>query len=120
MTPDDASASQGLPPRLRLRRPAEFRAVLSTRRAINQGGLRLAFLANDLGHARLGLAIAKRVLPRAVDRNRLKRLIRESFRHHRALLGGYDLVVLARQGVREHDNEQIRASLDHFWRRLSA
>jgi len=41
-------------------------------------------------HSRLGLAIAKKRAKRAVDRNRIKRIARESFRHNRVLLKGYD------------------------------
>lgn len=42
---------------------------------------------------RLGLIIAKRFLPRAVDRNHLKRLIRESFRAQRPELPPTDIIV---------------------------
>lgn len=47
---------------------------------VGRGPLRLAARDNDLEMARLGLIVAKRMLPRAVDRNRAKRVIRESFR----------------------------------------
>ena len=46
--------------------------------------------------ARLGLAISKKNAKRAVDRNRIKRLIRESFRQNREKLPGIDLVVMAK------------------------
>ena len=65
----------------RLLRKKQFDDVL--RRAsfrAGRGPLRLAALDNDLGLARLGLVVGKRMLRRAVDRNRAKRVIRESFR----------------------------------------
>jgi ribonuclease P protein component len=49
--------------------------------------------------ARLGLVVAKKHLKRAVDRNRFKRLVRESFRSHQEQLAGLDVVVLARNGA---------------------
>ena len=49
---------------------------------------------NALTTARLGLAVSKRVARRATVRNQLKRLLRETFRHHRALLPALDFVVL--------------------------
>ncbi len=65
----------------RLLRKNQFDRVL--RRAhlrTARGPLRLAATYNDLEDARLGLIVGKRMLPRAVDRNRAKRVIRESFR----------------------------------------
>ena len=43
--------------------------------------------------ARLGLVIAKKLLKRSVDRNRVKRIVREQFRQCRASLPPYDLIV---------------------------
>ncbi|MDE0443984.1 MAG: ribonuclease P protein component [Gammaproteobacteria bacterium] len=45
-----------------------------------RGPLRLSARDNEVEMARLGLIVGKRMLPRAVDRNRAKRVIRESFR----------------------------------------
>jgi ribonuclease P protein component len=49
--------------------------------------------ANTAGLARLGFIIPKRVVARAVDRNRLKRVLREWFRQNRVRLGSRDLLV---------------------------
>ncbi|MDO3387685.1 ribonuclease P protein component [Gilvimarinus sp. SDUM040013] len=68
--------------------------------------------------ARLGLIIAKKNIRRAVDRNRVKRLIRESFREHQQHLYGLDVIVLARRGLAELDNAQIFKLLAKQWRRL--
>ena len=48
---------------------------------------------NGLGISRLGLIVPKRHVPRAVDRNRVKRLLREWFRHHQERLQGSDVLV---------------------------
>ncbi len=48
---------------------------------------------NQVGHARLGMIVAKRLLARAVDRNRVKRCVRESFRQVFAELPACDFVV---------------------------
>ena len=50
-------------------------------------------LPNTLSGPRLGIAIAKRLVPRATDRNYLKRIVRESFRHNLPNLGAVDVVV---------------------------
>jgi ribonuclease P protein component len=64
------------------------------------------------------LAIAKRHVRAAVQRNRIKRLIRESFRHSRAALAGLDLVVMARPGLVDRNNRELSDSLRRHWNRL--
>lgn len=66
--------------------------------------------------ARLGLSIAARTVGNAVRRNRIKRLIRESFRQHQHELPAYDIVVNARSGARDADNAAIIRSLEKHWR----
>ena len=51
------------------------------------------FRANAFGVPRLGLIVPKRVFPRAVDRNRMKRVLRELFRGRQALLGSRDILI---------------------------
>ncbi|WP_036378885.1 ribonuclease P protein component, partial [Moraxella catarrhalis] len=65
----------------------------------------LAFIGQGQGlSARLGLAITKKKLKKAVDRNRLKRLCRENFRHRQASWVAIDVVVIVKAGYpREFD-----------------
>lgn len=78
----------------------------------------LARPASSVQPARLGLAVAKKHVKRAVDRNRLKRLIRESFRQHQQHLTGLDLVVLIKPGVQLAPNRDLLSALAKHWRRL--
>lgn len=71
-----------------------------------------------LGDARLGLVISKRMLPKAHDRNRIKRLIRETFRTTR--LPAVDVVFLARHGLAGKENKTIIAGLGKIWDKLIA
>jgi ribonuclease P protein component len=48
------------------------------------------------GHSRLGIALTRRLVASAVDRNQVKRLVREAFRHHAVKHAGYDCVVSLR------------------------
>jgi ribonuclease P protein component len=77
-------------------------------------------VSNNLGYPRLGTAVSIRAAGNAVKRNRIKRLIRESFRHHQDILGGHDLVVLARPGISSISNQQILGALDNHWRKIAA
>lgn len=71
--------------------------------------------ANGIGNARLGLAISKRNVRLACDRNRIKRLVRESFRLHQCELAGLDFVVMARTAAIHTDHETLFRSLHRHW-----
>lgn len=114
-------ADARFPPRARLRHPPEFERVLKTGRRLNDACFAVLILPNELAEARLGLVIAKRHVRDAHARNRIKRVTRESFRRIRHQLPALDCVVMARNAATaEKDNAELRGSLDHFWKRLSA
>ncbi|MCG8488561.1 MAG: ribonuclease P protein component [Chromatiales bacterium] len=112
--------SEGAFPRnRRLLKPDEFRRVFSEgRRSSDRFFLVLAY-PNRSVYARLGLAVAKKHCRKAVDRNRIKRIIRESFRLNQARLTGLDLVVVARHGAALADNRDCLNSLQHHWHRIA-
>ncbi|MHC4947141.1 MAG: ribonuclease P protein component [Planctomycetota bacterium] len=88
--------SLGFPRRLRLRRRRDFQAMYAEGRRQGAGPLLVLARPNDLGHPRLGLAVPRRV-GTAVRRTRIKRLLREAFRHlQHELPSGYDVVVQVR------------------------
>jgi ribonuclease P protein component len=100
-------------------KPDEYRRVFNDGvRSIDACFLVLA-RANRLNHARLGLAVSKKISRRAVDRNRIKRVIRESFRSHQHHLAGLDLVVVTRRGVNRADNHSCFESLTQHWQNLA-
>jgi ribonuclease P protein component len=65
---------------------------------------------NEGDGARIGFAISRKSVKRAVDRNRIKRVLRETFRLNRADLPKLDFVVLCRAVVAETAHFVIRAS----------
>ena len=70
---------------------------------------------NGMDQARLGLAISRKHCRKARDRNRLKRLVRESFRQHARELKGLDIVVLGRPETAAADNRTVFSSLAKHW-----
>ena len=74
---------------------------------------------NDESIARLGLAISKKHCRRATARNRIKRIIRESFREQQEQLCGIDVVVINQPAATKASNDEIRGSLDKHWQRCS-
>lgn len=67
--------------------------------------------ANAQAFARLGVNVARRVSPKAVLRNRIKRQAREAFRLHQSEVIGLDVVVIAQVGAAAADNAALRNSL---------
>lgn len=65
---------------------------------------------------RLGLVVSKKVDKTAVKRNRIKRLIRESFRVKQQLKSA-DYVVMAKPGVSKINNQHITESLNQLWQK---
>jgi ribonuclease P protein component len=110
----------GLPREARLRRPGEFAALRTSSGRAGGRCFHLRFRDNGLGHARLGLAISKRVSKRAVERNRIKRLLRESFRRIRYQLPAIDLMVMAREQAAGVPGPQLLSELDGLWKKLLA
>ena len=74
---------------------------------------------NGLKQARLGLAISKKNVSRAVSRNQIKRAIRESFRHNKTLLKGMDVVVIAHKKLTVINNKFIIESISAHWKAVS-
>ena len=68
---------------------------------------KLFFVRNCKNNARLGIITSKKIFPSAVERNRVKRIIRETFRQHNIKACKLDLVVMVRGGYSETDNSQI-------------
>lgn len=123
------------PRHARLRNPQQFQDTFSQGRRINAPLFRLhvrfALLGqgesggtessdNNTAVARLGIAVSKRVDARAVGRNRIKRIARESFRAIRMRLPAGDYVLLAQREAARTDNIQLAQALDTLWARASA
>ena len=108
----------GLPRDARVRRAGDFAALRQASGRFGGRCFSVRWRPNGLDHARLGLAISKRVSKRAVERNRIKRLVRESFRRVRPGLPPVDLVVMAREAAAGVPGTDLLVELDTLWRRL--
>ena len=84
-------------------------------------GRNVLLLARDnaLDHPRLGMVIGKKSVKLSVERNRLKRQIRESFRHNLELLAGWDIVIVAKRGLGDLENEELKQQFGKLWKRLA-
>lgn len=103
----------------RLTRPAEYGRVFAGAERIADRHFTILIAPNDLSWPRLGLTVSRRAAPRAVARNRIKRLIRETFRHHRPRLGAVDAVVIAKPPARDAAKSVLRGALTRLWQRVA-
>lgn len=124
--------STAFPRAARLLKPTEFKKVFDRPRVCSDAYFKLLARDNALGQARIGMAVSRRVDRHAVGRNRIKRIVRESFRRWRAsrhaaqqpfrvapgAACAMDIVVLARQAAAEASNQQLFQSLGRLWNRL--
>jgi ribonuclease P protein component len=73
---------------------------------------------NDLDRPRLGLAVASKTAGGSVERNRIRRIVRESFRLHQHELPAADIVVSARPRARGAASRELRAGIEELWRKV--
>lgn len=100
----------------RLLKKADYDHVFEQAKKLVTPEFIVLYRANTLGRARLGLALSKKSIPKAHDRNRIKRLLRETFRITQ--LPSIDMVFLAKRGVAEVENKAIITGLDKAWDKL--
>ncbi|MEQ8954215.1 MAG: ribonuclease P protein component [Gammaproteobacteria bacterium] len=112
-------AANSFPKSSRLLESADFKAVfdgasfkVSSRHLLILGRL------NEKGKARLGMVIAKKNIATAVNRNRIKRQLRDFFRRLPDDIPPLDLVVLARKDAATLSNPEIREALQNLWQDL--
>jgi ribonuclease P protein component len=117
---DEASISQdSFNRRFRLTNPADYTRVFQEGQRSANGLFTVLYRPNGLGYPRLGMAIAKKQARSAVSRNRLKRLIRESFRGAKKQLSDLDIVIMARRKAETSNNALVYASLSRHWQALT-
>ncbi|WP_415926374.1 ribonuclease P protein component [Ningiella sp. W23] len=98
--------------------PSQFSFVFS--KAIPAGSPTITILArfNDCGRARLGITVPKKKVKLAVQRNRIKRCIRESFRLNAHAFPNIDIIVIAKHGVADLSNAALHKQLSSLWKRM--
>lgn len=107
----------------------EFQSVFANSRKITHKYLLVLYRFNQKNYARLGIIIGKHLVKLAVDRNQIRRVLRESFRHHKESLKGLDIVVVMRskctplldsrkRPAKNQQTKSLRTDIDYLWHRL--
>jgi ribonuclease P protein component len=117
-----SQAGAGFNRAMRLADKSVFGVLLRSRERTQSGPLMLQMLPGDseqrpeqgrglTGDGRLGMAVAKRHAKKAVDRNLLKRLLREAYRQHGLSHRPIDLVVSLRSSWAGGTSSSARKAL---------
>lgn len=105
----------------KIRKTDEFSSVFRFRCAKRGQALTVLLAPNGCDQARLGLIVPKRVLPRAVDRNRMRRLLREWFRLRQSELQGLDVIAQVKSVAHEEVfKAEFSTALDNARKRVDA
>lgn len=104
---------------MRLLTPSHFKHVFSNPKRAGSKYLTLLARNSEQTHPRLGLAVPKKHVAKAHERNRIKRIIRDSFRLKQHKLPNADLVIIAKGGISQLSNEEVRTILEKLWKKIS-
>lgn len=104
LLPEASLFNEDFPSRCRMRQAIEFERALKAKFTNNQW-FAVHIQENELGYARLGIIVSKRVIPKATSRNFVKRTVREIFRRNFPRSGAVDVLVKARKQLPESSSE---------------
>ncbi len=104
---------------LRLLTPSHYSRIFNEPARAATPYFTLLAKPNNLDTPRLGLTVAKKRCKLAVQRNRIKRLARESFRLNQHKIDNIDIVLMVKSGVDEQTNEELTKQLNKLWRKIN-
>lgn len=106
----------------RLQNPAQFQHVYQSKQWGNSALFTFNVLATQTVDkpAALGVTVSKKVSKRAVDRNRIKRQIKEFYRHHQNQLNNANLVITAKPKCLNATDDERQNSLSDLWHKVLA
>jgi len=104
---------------LRLRCAADYKGVFDGALfKVHQPHFLFLAKITEQPNSRLGLVVAKKKVRRAHERNRIKRLARESFRLNQHEIDDLDIVVMPKLGIESVSNAELYAQLQIAWSKL--
>lgn len=102
-----------------LKKPSEFSKVYKRGKSFADKNLVIYILPNKLDYTRVGLSVSKKV-GNSVRRNRVKRLIRETFRLNYHENFGYDIIFIARVRANTADFAAIEKSMKFLLNKMNS
>jgi ribonuclease P protein component len=106
---------ESFPRQLRLTRAAEYRQTFNNNQRVGDASITILVGKKSGSVPRLGFAIARKQIAKAVHRNRFKRIFRESFRRNQHRLPARDMVIMVRRSIMSVDTAQLNSTLEKHW-----
>ena len=106
---------ESFPRKLRLTKAEQYRQLFKYNKRLGDADVTILVGSNVGSGPRLGFAIAKKQINKAVSRNRLKRVFRESFRKNQHHLPARDMVIMVRRSIMLVESTQLRSNLERHW-----
>lgn len=108
--------SQHFKKNARLSRSKDFQWIFKKGTFLRNELCRIYACPNAQTQSRLGVIVAKKVIPKATHRHQWKRVVRETFRMHPKALSGYDIIVMIKKPP--YSNQHLRQGLEAIWEKI--
>lgn len=106
------------PPFRRIRERPDFQKVFRKGKRLYSSVFILYYRLNEFSYSRMGAVTSKKNVRRAVQRNKIKRVAREVFRHHQKDLISIDIVLVAKKNASEASKDELRECLEKLIKKL--
>ncbi|MCK5475746.1 MAG: ribonuclease P protein component [Candidatus Pacebacteria bacterium] len=98
---------------LRIRKQKDFENIYSKGVYCSEGFLAVKFIGNKELFSRFGFIVSKKISKKAVERNRIKRILRESIRLSKSQIKkGYDIILITRNGIESRTYREISNTVE--------
>jgi len=103
----------------RLKKEKDFKRVFDYGKSISSDLISVKYLINEMENSRVGFIVSKKVSKKAVLRNRIKRVLRESVRKEiKQLNRGYDIIIIARRKTTETESKEIFKTVEDLFKSI--
>lgn len=104
-------SNQSFPKNLRIIKSDQFKSTFKSGKRLHSENFIFYILANNLDFPRIGISVGKKISLKAVERNKIKRLIRETFRTNKSLFDKNDIVVVVKKNIKDKKLKEILSEI---------
>jgi len=97
----------------RLKKQKEFDEIFKKGKGLKEESLFLKIFKNNTEHTRIGIIVSKKVSKKAVERNKIKRQIKEIIKSNN-FKKGFQMIIIAYPNIKEKSFEEINKQLDNL------